>query len=391
MYNMTTAIELRFEIRRVDEFNIIPFLSTITKNNFIKQVAHLKLITSGIRLKHDIECVSNHVVVKGTTYLSKEQIKHQIDAMNLNKNIWETPDVTSYGVRYYLAKIVLIWPDIQYSVHKNTSQKLGFEDELYDCVERHDKCRDDLDECKKEKSTILQDNNQKIKDLLNKLNKYKEIATKHLNVAAAAAAAGPTVHPPAFHPKTPSPISEDLTDQTKHVKKIAEDAEKRVKELNEFIIENNPSFLKNKQFWEDLLKTSIDLKRDSKVFKSLSYGKQSPTVINEIRDQFNHSRDFLQELVIHILKHQAAVSNAAIAKAATAKADVKNVESNSKSPSSSNTKKIIVENPVLPAPRVYRRPPVSHWTTRRAPWPRSYWPSTRRRTPSTYATRKVYY
>lgn len=378
-------IELRFEVRKTHAYYsaLKPLSSAQAK--FVRQVRSLNFVINTIRVDA-IYYINTYVLVKGTlrSRFTKDYIETQIDRMNRDPSIWKsvktTPEVQSNQIKYHLTRISLSWPDEMgsrrshryYSSREDTHS--APEEDPLETAEKD--CEDNLAYCNNKIKEIMKEND----DLKKKVFEFM----KHNEKAKSPTATheGPSIHPPQFHPKVVSPVSEELTDRTKHLKKLAEDAEKQVSDLKEYIINHNPSFLKDKRFWDDILKASVDLKRDSKEFKSSQTGKQSPTVIHEIRDQFNHSKDYLQELVLHVLKHQAAVSKAALIKAtneaAAKKSEAKIIQDMSK------TERVAI----LP-PRSY------HTSSSYRPFWASYkpwWASThRKRHSGSVATRKRYY
>ena len=88
---------------------------------------------------------------------------------------------------------------------------------------------------------------------------------------------------------------------------LAQNAEKSVQSLKTHIEKNNPTFLKNKNFWDRLIEYDVRLKHDEEKFRDHAkrLGKAS-THVEKIKEKFDNAREFLQRLISHILRSVAS-------------------------------------------------------------------------------------
>jgi len=88
---------------------------------------------------------------------------------------------------------------------------------------------------------------------------------------------------------------------------LAQNAEKSIQSLKSHIEKNNPTFLKNKNFWDRLIEYDVRLKHDEEKFREHAkrLGKAS-THVEKIKEKFDNAREFLQRLISHILRSVAS-------------------------------------------------------------------------------------
>lgn len=91
---------------------------------------------------------------------------------------------------------------------------------------------------------------------------------------------------------------------TAQLRKIAVEAEKQVAILKNYVLKNNPKFIKEKSFWDSVIDTQKNLKRDAKKFHKLAEDfNLASKEVEELRTQFESHRDYLHELIAHIMRH----------------------------------------------------------------------------------------
>jgi len=104
--------------------------------------------------------------------------------------------------------------------------------------------------------------------------------------------------------KVASAVPHKFADVTAELKKIADEAEKQVGSVKKYVLDNNPKFMREKSFWDSVIETQTNLKRDAKEFHKLAQEFNAASKeVEEIRTQFESHREYLHELIGHIMRH----------------------------------------------------------------------------------------